>query len=117
MSTHRSDPLGWRLSPYEGNEEQPHQAIFRHWVKSGERDDYAWVDISPPLLPHEIGVPGGLERVIVAPRQQGVHLDRAISQWPVHVYLLSAPADLGDASDLPADALKIKAWALLDEEL
>jgi hypothetical protein len=69
------------------------------------------------LLPHEIGVPGGLERVIVAPRQQGVHLDRAISQWPVHVYLLSAPADLGDASDLPADALKIKAWALLDEEL
>ncbi|MGH7867289.1 MAG: hypothetical protein ACREP9_06560 [Candidatus Dormibacteraceae bacterium] len=114
MSTRPSDPRGWRLLPYEGHEDQPHWAIFRQWVKCGERSDYAWVDVSPPLQPHETGASGEITRVILAPRHQGIYLNMPIKSWPVHVYILEVPPELDGASEVPADATRIKAWGLLE---
>ena len=117
MSTHRSDPQGWRLTPYEGHEDQAHWATFCKWVACGDRNDYAWVVVSPPLMPRETGVSTEIGKAIVAPRHQGVYLNRPIQQWPVHVYLLSVPVELEDADEVPPDAASIKAWALLDEKV
>jgi hypothetical protein len=69
------------------------------------------VVIDPPL-PGRHGEE--LTHVVLAPRERGVSL-RSVSRYPVHVYVLTAPATLEDATTIPPDAFKIRYWALLDQ--
>lgn len=116
MSTRHSEPRGWLLVPYEGQQEQT-PAIFRRWIECGDRSDYAVVDFRPPLEPTATGVSEPLAQGIVAPRHEGDNLKNKRDRWPIHVYVLSAPSELQDADVVPPDALRIRLWALLTEEL
>lgn len=87
--------------------------MFRRWVASGERTDYAEVIFDPPLDPHESGIPQVLTRAILAPRHRGVTL-RSLADFPVHVYVVTAPEGLEDAASIPPDALKIRIWGVLE---
>ena len=116
MSTRHSEPRGWLVVPYEGQQEQT-PAVFRRWIECGERSDYAAVEFMPPLEPAATGVPEPLAHGILAPRHEGDNLKNLGDRWPIHVHVLSAPAELADAQVVPPDALKIRLWALLTEEL
>jgi hypothetical protein len=85
-------------------------------VKCGERSDYAWVDISPPLSSRETGISADIAKVILAPRHQGTYLNEVVPRWPIHVYLLSVPLELDDFDEIPPDSVKVSAWALLVSE-
>ena len=67
----------------------------------------------PPMLPSDSGIPDTLERVLLGPRHEGVFLNDADIEWPVHVYVTTAPPVLDGASEIPPDALKIRIWGLL----
>jgi hypothetical protein len=83
----------------------------------GERSDYAWVDIEPPLQPQQTGISMPLTRVIVAPRHQGTYLDQEPGDWPIYVYFLTTPEDLLDSDIVLAAAVQIRAWGLLTGRL
>lgn len=113
MSTPRSRTRGWQIAPVDEPTPRRHEAILRRWVRCGERFDYAWVDIVPPLEPEESGISAALDHVLLAPRHEGFYLDQEPPEWPVHVYVLSAPDELIDSAEVPPDAVTIKLWALL----
>jgi hypothetical protein len=87
--------------------------MFRRWVTSGERTDYAEVVFEPPLDPRESGIPERLTRVILAPRHRGVTL-RSLTEFPAHVYVATAPLGLEDEASIPSDALKFRIWGVLE---
>jgi hypothetical protein len=113
VSTRRSSIGGWLLAPLESARTVEHRARLRRWVHCGERFDYAWVDVDPVLDPTETGISTTLDRVLLAPRHEGVYLDEPRDDWPIHVYLLTTPEELVDSEEVPADAVRIRAWALL----
>jgi hypothetical protein len=104
----------WLLRPAEAPDAEAHRVRLRHWMSSGERDDYAAVVIDPPLSPGESGVAETLTRVVVAPRHAGVSL-RSVSRYPVDVYVLTTPKSLENATQVPPDALRIRLWGLLEQ--
>lgn len=117
MSTPGSNPIGWQLRPYENHLAAPHRALFHRWVTVGQRNDYAYVSLDPPLHPSESGISESLERVVLGPRHEGVRLDQFGATWPVHVYLLTAAPEAAEGGTIPADGLKIRGWALLESLL
>ncbi len=76
--------LGW-LTPFDM--ENPY-ALRRvdvvHAVACGERDDYLWVRLDPPLEPGEAANAARLDHVLLAPRHEGHPLTIPIEE-PVHV--------------------------------
>lgn len=112
MSTQSSEPVGWLLTPTEGDPRY-REAVFDRWVSSGQRTDYAAVTFDPPLEPLETGVSHSIATAILAPRHEGVDLRAPTATWPIHVYVLTTPDELAGSSDVPPDALKIEFWGLL----
>jgi len=108
---------GWTIRAFENESAQSHQAVFRSWAVCGERRDYAWVDLLPPLAPSETGAPVSLTRVLLAPRHEGIRLTEPPKEWPIHVYVLSVPETLVDAEEVPPDIVKIRLWAILLRDL
>lgn len=118
VSIHLSRVAGWSIRPVDSpDSSRGHRAIFRGWVECGERTDYAWVDIHPPFEPSESGTPESLSMVLIGPRHEGVFLNEERSEWPLHVYVMTAPLELSDAPSVPSDALKIQIWAVLTGKL
>jgi hypothetical protein len=109
-----SGARGWLLTAYESAANLQHRAVLLGWVRCGERSDYAWVDLDPPLKPAETGISMPLTRVVIAPRHEGVYLDQTEAQWPIHVYLLTTAAELLDHAEVAPDSFKIQAWGLLN---
>lgn len=115
-STLRSSVAGWLLRLFDGEEPTTHVARFVSWVRCGERTDYAWVELEPPLARlDERG--GAVGLAVLAPRHEGVRLDEQVTSSPIHVMILAAPDELARNDVVPPDSLSIAAWATIENRL
>lgn len=114
MSTHSSKPDAWLIRPSENPKAVAHVATRIRWIECGDRNDYALVELVPPLDPIETGDADLLTLVVLAPRHSGFNL-RADPTFPLDVYVTTLPELLKDATVVPPDALKIRLWATLIE--
>jgi hypothetical protein len=107
---------GWVLRLFDVETPTMHVARFISWMRCGERNDYAWVELDPPLARLEPGrEPIGL--AVLAPRHEGIRLNEPIAESPVHVMVLAAPDEIAREEVVPPDALSIVAWATIEREM
>jgi len=105
--------LGW-LDPFdvEGPNERRRVEVLKT-VACGERRDYVWARLLPPLAPGAIAGEGILEVVLLAPRHAGYVLKSPLSE-AVHVYVCSVP---GVESELPDDvapeSVEVEFWGVV----
>ena len=93
----------------------PREVTFTKAVHCGERDDYVWVRIEPPLKANELATNTDIEVALLAPRHEGGSL-LAPNSWPVHVYVCrTRRTPIGSAS-VPPDDVQILNWGILHEE-
>ena len=106
--------IGWLRS---FNTERPYDAretteLAR--VKCGERDDYWWARITPPLERGEAGNPEPLEVVLLAARHVGDRLDSLPVTSPVHVYVCTVKGLLADTPpEVDPKNVDIRHWGVL----
>lgn len=83
-------------------------------VRCGDRNDYAWCEISPPLEGWKFGRRVPLGRVLLAPRFAGDTLFPDPTK-PCHVYVAISSSGIDAGASIAPDDVKIIAWGLLDE--
>jgi len=93
---------------------QRHLTVLKT-ARSGERTDWLWVRVDPPLEvgPHRwLTTTLSMEVAALAPRHVGVTLDQG--PWPAHVYICRAkdPATTMAAEFAP-DEISIEYWGLV----
>ena len=105
--------LGW-LKQTDVERGYPARSVtFIKWVTCGERKDYMWVDLAPPLSPGEAAKVEELRRVMLAPRRAGTTLDLPI-KWPIDVYVCTVNAAKSDApANVSPGDVTIRHWAVL----
>ncbi len=90
------------------------RAELLKFVACGERKDYAWVRLEPPLEPDTAGNPERLDVVLLAPRHVGENLTNPVGS-ELHVYVCTVKAGTADLPDqIAPDDVVILHWAVLD---
>ena len=97
--------IGW-LTPFDTESPYaPRRVDLLHLVTCGERRDYAWVRVDPPIAPGEAANEKQLDYLLLAPRHEGQPLALPVDV-PVHVHVCTvrgatteAPLEI-DASDV-----------------
>jgi hypothetical protein len=87
-----------------------------HWLQSvrcGDRDDYGWVQLVPPILPGQAANTDTLEVVLLAPRHKGKTLTGRPVEADIHVYVCSAPRGRGFPAVVSPEDVTIRHWGLL----
>lgn len=105
--------LGW-LAPFDVDKGySPRQVEQLGVVRCGERADYSWVRIEPPIERGEAGNHDRIEVALLAPRHEGYPLESPVSE-PVHVYVCSV-RNISD--QLPAEVavedVIIRHWGII----
>ena len=87
-----------------------------HAVTCGERRDYLWVRLDPPIAPGEAANDQELESVLLAPRHEGHPLTVPVVE-ATHVYVCRVP---GVSQDLPPKVdptdVEILHWGIVAPE-
>jgi Immunity protein Imm1 len=105
--------LGWLRLFDTDSAYAPRRVEVMRAVGSGDRRDYLWVRLDPPLAAGEAGNEE-IELVLLAPRHEGHPLAAPLDE-PVHVYVCTVR---GATTDVPAQIepgdVEIRHWGILD---
>lgn len=94
------------------DEETPFRFRFLRWVRCGDRDDFAAIEIVDPWANSQ-GV--FVSRAFLAARHVGVDL-RALGDGdiPAHVHILLTAPEMLDAIEIDANSFRRDAWATIE---
>lgn len=106
--------LGW-LRPFDMDSAYaPRRVEVVHAVASGDRRDYLWVRLEPPITAGEAGNQEEIEFVLLAPRHQGHPLTAPLDE-PVHVYVCTVRgATTNIPAHIEASDVENRHWGILD---
>jgi hypothetical protein len=99
-----------RFDTYD--DETPFRFSFLRWVKSGDRDDFAAIEIADSWMNYREEV---VHRAFFAARHEGVDL-RALEAGdiPAHVHLLTTSPELIDAAEIEPNQFERAAWVTVE---
>ena len=99
-----------RFDTYD--DETPFRFTFLRWVISGDRDDFAAIEITDTWTDYRDVVH---DRVFLAARHVGVDLCALKEDdIPAHAHLLTAPAELLNESDIDPDQFQRDSWITVE---
>jgi hypothetical protein len=105
--------LGWLTSFDVESPYDPRRVEVVHAVVSGERRDYLWVRVDPPIAAGEAANKDQLAFVLLAPRHDGHPLTVPVLE-PVHVYVCTVR---GATTDVPSEVdpsdVEIRHWGIV----
>ena len=103
-----------RLAPFDVESPYaPRHVDLLHPVTCGEREDYLWVRLSPPIAPGKAANEEELGYVLLAPRHEGQPLALPIDD-PVHVHVCTVSGVTTEAPlEIDAINVEIRHWGLL----
>ena len=105
--------LGWLTAFDVDRPYGPRRVEVIHAVVCGERSDYFWVRLDPPIGQGEAANDEELDFVLLAPRHEGHPLTVPVAE-ATHVYVCRAP---GFPADIPAEVdpseVEILHWGIV----
>lgn len=102
----------WLFRQFDTNDDETSYRLgFSHWVRCGERTDFAVVEV----LDRYERRGREYDWALLAARHVGVDLRSLTTQdVPAHVHLLSTPADLRDAQEVDPATLSREFWLTVE---
>ena len=87
--------------------------VLSKTVQCGDRSDYYWATLNPPISREKLGIGEDLKQVLLAPRFAGDSIDQA-AETSIHVYICTVESDQFGAQEISPDDVRIVNWALLE---
>ncbi len=104
------------LSSFEPeNVYSPREIIIERKLQCGDRDDYVFARVIPPLEGGDFNMSSDIDVVILAPRHKGVFIETT-DIWPIHVFVcIVIKKELLESLTVKPEDVKIISWGLLEE--
>ena len=105
--------LGWLTSFDVESPYDPRRADVVRAVACGERRDFFWVRLDPPIAPGEAANQEELDSVLLAPRHEGHPLTVPVAD-ATHVYVCRVPSATADLPpEVDPSEVEILHWGIV----
>jgi hypothetical protein len=105
--------LGWLTQFDVESSYAPRRVDVVHPVKCGERRDFFWVRLDPPIAPGEAANREELDSVLLASRHEGHPLTVPVAE-ETHVYVCRIPGATGDLPpEVDPSEVEILHWGIV----